>query len=585
MKKIYLKSAFTAFIFGVFSIVYLAKFLLPLNAQPSPDDDELPPKETIQQTIPPNTEPIPETEPPSESEKPTIFAPGGVDSARCEFSVNESITNYRDRFFIRDIQVIGNTVLQSEIDEIVKDSQLKYRTVTFEDLVCLRSRITQLYLDEGYVTSGAFLANNQDLSNGVVTIQVVEGELEQIIITGLDRLQEGYIRSRLKLAASQPLNRDDLETALQLLIINPLFETVNAELTAGQKTGSNVLLVNVKQARSFTASIGVDNYRAPSIGEFQGSVNLAHGNLLGFGDRLFFQYGFTEGLDIYNASYTIPWNAYDGTFSFSYDNSDSGIIEEEFRDLDINSETESYSFNIRQPLTRSPNEEFALGLTLDIRRRETFLGDEPFSFSVGAEDGKSNVTVLRFSQDWVKRDATSVFAARSQFNVGIDAFDATINNTGTDGTFFVWQGQFQWVEQLSPRVLLITRVGGQFTGDSLLSLEKFSLGGVNTVRGYQENQLVTDSGVLGTLELRIPVTENFDTLQLNPFIEFGTGWNNDEPNPDNSTIASVGLGMRWAISGGFVLNVDYGIPLIDVDNDGDSLQENGFHISLRYQPF
>ena len=585
MKKIYLKSAFTAFIFGVFSIVYLAKFLLPLNAQPSPDDDELPPKETIQQTIPPNTEPIPETEPPSESEKPTIFAPGGVDSARCEFSVNESITNYRDRFFIRDIQVIGNTVLQSEIDEIVKDSQLKYRTVTFEDLVCLRSRITQLYLDEGYVTSGAFLANNQDLSNGVVTIQVVEGELEQIIITGLDRLQEGYIRSRLKLAASQPLNRDDLETALQLLIINPLFETVNAELTAGQKTGSNVLLVNVKQARSFTASIGVDNYRAPSIGEFQGSVNLAHGNLLGFGDRLFFQYGFTEGLDIYNASYTIPWNAYDGTFSFSYDNSNSGIITEEFRDFDIDSETETYSFNIRQPLTRSPDREFALGLTLDIRRRETFLGDEPFSFSVGAEDGKSNVTVLRFSQDWVKRDATSVFAARSQFNVGIDAFDATINNTGTDGTFFVWQGQFQWVEQLSPRVLLITRVGGQFTDDSLLSLEKFSLGGVNTVRGYQENQLVTDSGVLGTLELRIPVTENLDTLQLNPFIEFGTGWNNDEPDPENSTIASIGLGIRWALAEGLILDIDYGVPLIDVDNDGNSLQENGLHFSVRYQPF
>ncbi|VEP17343.1 Surface antigen (D15) (fragment) [Hyella patelloides LEGE 07179] len=192
MKKICLKSDFIGSIFGVFSIVYLAKFLLPLNAQPLPDD-ELPPQDTIQQTIPPNTEPIPETEPSFENEKPTIFVPGGVDSARCEFSVDKSITNYRDRFFIRDIQIIGNTVLQSEIDEIVKDSQLKYRTATFEDLVCLRSRITQLYLEKGYVTSGAFLANNQDLSNGVVTIQVVEGSLEEIILTGLDRLQESYI--------------------------------------------------------------------------------------------------------------------------------------------------------------------------------------------------------------------------------------------------------------------------------------------------------------------------------------------------------------------------------------------------------
>ena len=579
MDKVYLHSGWRASVFG---LVYLAKFPLSLNAQPAPE--ELPPRETLQQTIPRNTQPVPETNPIDE-EKPEISVPGAENPARCELSVSEPVPDYSDRFFIREIKILGNTVLQPEIDQIVADSRLKYRTATFEDLVCLRSRITQLYIDKGYVTSGAFLVNNQDLSNGIVTIQVVEGELEEIAIAGLDRLSESYLRSRLQLAAQKPLNKDDLETELQLLVLNPLFETVDAELTAGQKAGSNVLLLDIQQANSFTTSIGVDNYRAPSIGEFQGSVSLGHGNLLGFGDRLYAQYGFTEGLDIYNTSYTIPWNAYDGTIGFSYDNSDSGIIEEEFRDLDIDSETETYSFNLRQPLTRNPNQEFTLGLGLDLRRRNTSLGGEPFSFSVGPENGQSKTTVLKFSQDWVRRDVSTVLAARSQFNFGIDAFDATINNTGTDGKFFAWQGQFQWVEQLSPRVLLITRVGGQFTDDSLLSLERFSLGGVNTVRGYQENQLVTDSGVLGTVELSIPVTENPNTLQLNPFIEFGTGWNNEEPDPDDATIASVGLGVNWNVGAGFLLNVDYGIPLLDVDDEGDSLQENGFHVSLRYRPF
>jgi hemolysin activation/secretion protein len=580
MEKVHIHFGLSA---SIFSLIYLTKSPLPLKAQPAPD--ELPTQETIQQTIPSNLQTIPETNPASKKKKPTISVPGGLDSAQCELSVNQSDRNYADRFFIRDIQVIGNTVLQSEIKKIVKDSQLKYRTATFQDLVCLRSRITQLYLDKGYVTSGAFLANNQDLTKGIVTIQVVEGELEEIVITGLGHLRQSYLRSRLELADQKPLNKNDLETGLQLLVINPLFETVDAELTAGQKTGSNVLLIKVKQARNFTASLGVDSYRASSIGEVQGSVNLAHNNLLGFGDRLSAEYGVTEGLDIYNASYTIPWNAYDGTIGFSYNQSDSGIIEARFREINIESETQTYGVSLRQPLTRSPNQEFILGLGLDLRRRRTFLDGELYSFSVGVEDGQSNATVLRFSQDWVQRDAQSVLAARSQFNLGIDAFDATINSTGTDGQFLIWQGQFQWVEQLSPRVLFIARVGGQFTADSLLSLEKFSLGGVSTVRGYEENQLVTDSGVLGTLELRIPVTKNPNTLQLNPFIEFGTGWNNDEPNPEKSTIASVGLGMDWAIGGGLLFNADYGLPLVDVNNDGNSLQENGFHVSLRYQPF
>lgn len=298
MEKVHVHFGLSA---SIFSLIYLVKSL-PLKAQPAPN--ELPPPETIQQTVPPNPQPIPETNPVSEKDKPTISVPDSLNSAQCELSINEPDRDYAERFLVRDIKVIGNTVLQSEIEQIVKDSQLKYRTATFEDLVCLRSRITQLYLEQGYVTSGAFLANNQDLSNGIVTIQVVEGELEDIAITGLERLQESYLRSRLELAAQKPLNKNDLETGLQLLVINPLFKTVDAELTAGQKAGSNVLLINVKQARSFTAGIGVDNYRAPSIGEFQSSVNLAHNNLLGFGDRLSAEYGFTEGLDIYNAGYT-----------------------------------------------------------------------------------------------------------------------------------------------------------------------------------------------------------------------------------------------------------------------------------------
>lgn len=555
----------------------------PLLAQSPPAT--LPSQDTIQQTVPQNTEPLPERKPTSEDQQPTINSPAIEAIEECEISPKEKRTNNKDSFLIREIAVNGNTVLDNEIDQILKESRLRYKFATFEDIVCLRSRITALYLDQGYVTSGAFLANNQDLSQGIVTIQVVEGELEDIVITGLERLQESYLRRRLEVASKKPLNIRKLETGLQLLVINPLLEKVDAELTAGQKPGSNVLLVDVEQANSFTAGIAFDNYRSPSIGEFQGNINLAHRNLLGFGDRGFAEYGFTEGLNNISAGYTIPWNAYNGTVGFSYNNSDSEVIEEQFSDLNIESETETFSFNISQPLKQSPNEEFTLGIGFDIRERTTFLDGEPFSFSLGPEDGVSRVSVLRFTQDWVKRNTSTVLAARSQFSVGIDAFDATFNETGTDGNFLIWQAQAQWVKQFKPGLLFIARFGGQFTGDSLLSLEQFSLGGVNTVRGYAENQLVTDSGVLGTLELQIPLTKNPETLQISPFFDIGNGWNNSEPDPEDNTLASIGVGLRWNVGGGLLVNLDYGIPLIEVENEGDSLQENGVHISVRYQPF
>jgi hemolysin activation/secretion protein len=485
---------------------------------------------------------------------------------------------------IKKIEIVGSpTVLQREIAELVKKYEGK--EVTFEDLLNLRASITQLYISKGYITSGAFLLN-QLLDQGIVQIQVVEGTLEQIEINGLTRLRDRYVRSRLEGATKAPLNRQRLEEALQLLQLDPLIAQVNAELTAGTGPGRNLLRVTLQEASPLHVGFAIANDQPPSVGSIAGSVFVSDDNLLGFGDRLTASYGKTEALDLYSFSYTVPFNALNGTASISYGNNSSEIIEEPFQDLGIRSKTRTLSFNVRQPVQRSPSSEVALSLGLDLRRSQTFiLNDIPFSFSEGPDNGESKVSVLRFAQDWTNRSATRVLAARSQFSLGLNAFDATINDIGTDGRFFAWLGQFQWVQQLSPRVVLISRVAAQLTPDSLLSLERFSLGGIDTVRGYRQNQLVSDNGVVGSLELRFPLTKNSSLLQLTPFVEVGSAWNNRGANPDPQTIASLGLGVRWLVSPGFEARVDYGIPLVSVGDYDNSLQDNGLFFSLRYQPF
>ena len=539
--------------------------------------------DVIERTAPKPERPLPPAIPQPEP-KPNLQVPNVPRTSECLDTKDRKLSsNQGEVFYVANVEVIGNTVLESEINAEV--NKFKRHVATLEDLVCLRSKITNLYLNNGYITSGAFIPNNQDLDDGIVQIQVIEGDISKIAINGLKRLKPGYIRNRLNPATNQPLNRNKLEAALQLLLQNPLIDRVDAELTASNSTGKNILLLKITEADAFLADISADNYRSPSIGESQLATTISHNNTLGFGDRLSASYGITEGLDLYNLSYTVPWNAQDGTFTFSYDNSDSNIVDEEFQDVDIASETESFSLGVRQPVIKSPNTELALGLDLDLRRRQTFLDGDPFSFTLGLTDGISNATVLRFYQEWVNRQPTKVFAARSQFNLGIDAFDATINSSGADGEFLAWQGQFQWVQQLSPEILLVTKLGSQFTLDSLLSFEKFSLGGVNTVRGYAENRLVSDNGVLSSIELRLPVTSDSQKLQLTPFFDLGTAWNNEEPNADLATLTSLGLGLRWSVTSNLTTRLNYGLPLTNTDDDGDSFQENGFHWSLNYQPF
>ena len=561
------------------TMLLAGRLSVPAAAQSVPEDRPTPTEEALPPRPPIKPETIPNVQPPPLEVDPDLSEPiEDTDTAnRClPLSTTDEI-----RFEAVDIEVVGSTVLQSEIEQQVAcyEGQL----ITLSDLFNLRSQITQLYIDNGYITSGAFIPNGQVLE-GTVRVQVIEGSIEETQINGLSRLREGYVKSRLR-DASAPLNQQELRESLQLLQLDPNIQTVNAELTAGSQPGESLLILDLDEPNPFNLSTSTDNLRSPSIGSIGANISASYRNLLGIGDVVSASYGLTEGLDLYDVNLSFPVNAADGTLRFGYSNSDSQIVEDTFRDVGIRSDTDTLSVGFRQPLVRTPSQEFALGLDFDWRRSQSFILDDiPFSFSVGPEDGLSKVSALRFSQDWTQRGANRVLAARSQFNFGLDIFDATDNDTGTDGQFFSWIGQFQWVEQISPKVLSLVKFNTQLTPDSLLPLERFSLGGVGSVRGYPQNQLVSDNAINASAEFRIPLTSDPNTLQLTPFLETGVGWNNKTDNPDSNFLLGTGVGLRWQATPSLFLRTDYGIPLVSAGDRGNSLQDNGLYFSFTYQP-
>ncbi|MEQ9372484.1 MAG: ShlB/FhaC/HecB family hemolysin secretion/activation protein [Coleofasciculus chthonoplastes F3-SA18-01] len=488
---------------------------------------------------------------------------------------------------VERVEVLGSTVFSpAELQAVV--APFIGQNASFEELLAIRTAITELYTDNGYTTSGAFLPS-QDISDGVVRIQVVEGSIERIEIQGLERLRDDYVRSRIQLATQTPVNIRRLEEALQLLQLDPILDQIQAELSAGTMAGTSVLNLQLEEANPWMSSVTIENRDSPSVGSLGGTVRVENQNLLGLGDRISADYGITEGVDQYSLSYEVPLNPRDGTLSLSYNHSDSDIVEDPFSVLDINSNSETFSVGFRQPIVHTPTSDFALSLSLDLRQSQTFvLDDIPFSFSLGPEDGESKVTVLRFSQDWLNRSTDRVLAARSQFSFGLNAFDATINDTGTDGRFMSWVGQFQWVQALGEDSIIIARAGAQLSHDSLLPLEQFNIGGIDTVRGYRQNQRVADNGIIGSVEVRLPIIrqpEGIGTVQIAPFFDIGTVWNHKGEVTNPNTLASIGLGLLWQRDPSWSAQLYWGIPLNSVEDEGGSLQDNGITFSILFQPF
>ena len=118
--------------------------------------------------------------------------------------------------------------------------------------------------------------------------------------------------------------------------------------------------------------------------------------------------------------------------------------------------------------------------------------------------------------------------------------------------------------------------------------EQFSLGGGLSVRGYRQDALLADNGMFISTEFRFPIlrVRNWNaTLQLTPFFDFGTVWNSNELELVDDTLSSVGLGLIFQVGTRFSAQLDWGIPLVYIDNNGDSWQEDGVYFYLRYRAF
>ena len=497
---------------------------------------------------------------------------------------------------IEKIRVKGYTIFSArEIEKTIEPYRGKQ--LNFNQLRNITEAITELYVSRGYITSGAYLPE-QEIIDGTIDVRVVEGQLEDLKIEGLKHLQANYVRSfisstdTLKTSNPEleqsPLNIKDIEEELNLLKRDPSIENVEAELVRGTAPNLSVLLIEIEETSPYEAKLSFDNYRSPSVGEFQGTVQTGYRNLIGVSDRAFAQYNLTEGFDAYSIGYAIPVNSKNGAVSFEYRNGDSKIIED-FEEVNIRAEANTISLRYRQPIVYSSKREVAFGVAFERQSSETFiLDDRPFSFTADPQQTNSVTSVLKLTGDWVERSARSVFGISSELNFGLNIFDATVNESTPDGLFFSWLGQAQWTKALNQDkdFLLTTRLITQLSPDSLLPLEQFTLGGVGTVRGYRQNREVGDNAVVGTIEVYIPIAGDrlsSNKLNLVPFFDGGAVWDNNSDEAE--ALASLGIGLDWQFKELLSLRVDWGLPLINTSDRGDSLQDNGFSFSLQLQPF
>jgi hemolysin activation/secretion protein len=196
--------------------------------------------------------------------------------------------------------------------------------------------------------------------------------------------------------------------------------------------------------------------------------------------------------------------------------------------------------------------------------------------------------VARFGIDGVERTQTDVVAGRVLLSQGLETLNATVVDDPDlpDSRFTALLGQFQWVRLLSPQGQLVFRADGQWASDPLLGSEKYSIGGMDSVRAYRRDYAIRDKGWFTSLEYRhlvanLPVranpAPNEGAIRLAAFVDYAQAWDINGPGSVVTKLGGAGPGIRWEPAPGAEFTFYYGIRLTDAKPPANTWPDRGLY--------
>jgi outer membrane protein insertion porin family len=500
------------------------------------------------------------------------------------------------------------------VDEIFKEQY--GRILNLRELQENIKKLTKTYQDKGFVLANIIGAPKVS-ENGVVTLQVAEGVVENVRVRfrskeGQDTDEKGqpirgrtqkYIVTReLELKPGGVFNRNTVQKDLQRVAGLGLFEDVNVSLDPGTDPSKVDVVVNVveRNSGSIAAGAGISSssglfgtisYQQQNLG----GRNQKLGSELQVGQReLLFDLRFTDPWiagDPYRTSYTV--NAFRRqSISLIFDGKNENI--ETFNPSKPNEDGDrprvtrtGGGVTFTRPLSKNPFKasEWIASAGLQYQRVSTLDADRNVR-KVGRVNKDDPNTEVELSQSGEGRDDLlflQLGASRDRRNNPLQPTSGSLLRFGVDQSVPVGLGSIlltrlrasysyyipvkftNFTKGKGAQTLAFNVQAGSILGD-LPPYEAFSLGGSNSVRGYEEGALSSGrSYVQATVEYRFPV---FSVVSGALFFDFGSDFGTTTKAAEvlnkNGTGYGYGLGVRIQSPLG-PIRIDYG-----VSDQGDS---------------
>jgi hemolysin activation/secretion protein len=482
---------------------------------------------------------------------------------------------------VSGFQVTGNTLLDTRAVDAVLLPMLGKRTLT--ELNKAAAAVQALYAAEGYGAVVAYVPP-QTQHGGLVTIAVVEGKVSEIVVNGASRFSAQNIKASLPalMLGATPRLRD-VDAQLRIANENPA-KQVQVLLRPGGRPGEAEVELKVQEQplQHFTA--GMDNTGNTRTGRYRASLGWQHASISGHDDVLAAQLQTSptkpSQVRVLSAGYRWPLYAVNMALDAfaAYSDVDGGTSATLAGDLRFAGRGRVFGGRAGWYLRRWGEFDPRLTVGLDHRaylNRCDIAGLPSGACGPAGESVAVSPLSLEFSLQSAGARSVSISASFHHnlrlggANTSAASFEAVRPGARPGYSAVRWavSGSLPVAEDW----LLRGRLNGQWSPHALVSGEQFGFGGSQSVRGYEERELIGDMGLAASVELVGPallgVTSKWGILQPLAFVDAGYARNNgDAPCVDvlaTCSATSVGFGTRYAV-GSVNARFDLAYPLQSV---------------------
>jgi hemolysin activation/secretion protein len=477
------------------------------------------------------------------------------------------------RVMVRRVVFSGQSIFSDKELEAVVAKDLG-REMTLGELRQMAAKVTKHYQEHGYFLAYVVIPEqNLNETPGTVKFLVLEGRLGNIAVRGNKRYSEKRVRGQMSdLKAGKPIKKDDLERSILQLNRTSGIKSCSSVLQAGKEVGFTDVNVDIAEENRITGSLEFNNFGTDTTGQYRVAPSLRLPNVTGRGDGLGVDLiGSPDIGEMYygQANYMTPLGD-SGTRLNTYAAAGNYEVGQEFAALGIKGKMQSWGVGVSHPLLLTPRTSVNF---------ETWFESKDFEQTMsGTTTSKDEVRKLRLGVNVDRQDqwGRTFFSAGVHFGLG-EFLGGMENNSVlasrylADNQFTKLAFEFTRLQRLTDRIFLIGRVAGQYSFDSLVSGEQWSIGGADSVRGHQQSAYLGDSGFTASLEARYSLLPNNNRYQLAGFIDHGQTYIKTPAigQEDSQNISGAGVGIRATPIDNLPIRLDVGVPI--GEKTGDSV--------------